>query len=419
MNTTAIAKSGTYQLIPILLKGSYADNWLEARYEFEHTESQYSEEAEVCTCGHNPIHNLNWITNNVTKKVFLIGSCCIKQFLPGLSNDKLFEQMKLGRLTPLVAQDFLLKKYVTEFDKPIFEAAAKGYKKIGFKIFLDITIGTSPTGKLVALSIDLKEYIQLIIRSPVEHRLAIAASRNLVQQAVYKLYLKYEGAVVECVSKQLFDTIPKYQPDINGEQLTLDNILVEITSIMQDPQRDPVLYHKVGYDYNHTTKPAVSDILTNDDMLPFHEVTKLYNVFKERAYMAIRQLDGVLIANVKIPNGDKTALMQLGVELLTRIDNLKGVLTAKANDNYLDNKIDFWYTSAATKYIDAAIEKSDREQTKEQVIAFKIANIVKYHPNPSDAAKITSYVDNYLAQDTLLALLKTKLAETIAAYKNL
>jgi len=83
---------GEYKLKPEIIHLSVANNWSEARLEWELKNIYIEDEPMTCLCRHHPIIEICEIRNTKNKNEAIVGNCCVKKFL-GLPSDKIFSAL--------------------------------------------------------------------------------------------------------------------------------------------------------------------------------------------------------------------------------------------------------------------------------------------------------------------------------------
>ena len=85
--------SSEYQLATEITKLSDADQWDEAKLEWQLKEIYREDEPLTCLCGHFPIIEICVLSNSKNGNEALVGNICVKKFL-GLPSNKIFTAIK-------------------------------------------------------------------------------------------------------------------------------------------------------------------------------------------------------------------------------------------------------------------------------------------------------------------------------------
>ena len=107
-----------FKLFKRVIELSKADNWEEARKEWEQiaiTERQ-SDDLGACTCGHYPIKEEIQLFNIGTKKEIIVGNCCIKKFFDIKDFDKVFMALREGRVNKFMIEDCFKKGVISSWE---------------------------------------------------------------------------------------------------------------------------------------------------------------------------------------------------------------------------------------------------------------------------------------------------------------
>lgn len=88
-------KEGTnsYKLTEKIIALSNADNWEDAKLEWELNEIYEEDDPLTCLCGHHPIYEICVIRNKKNRNETNVGNVCVKKFL-GLPSDRIFTAIK-------------------------------------------------------------------------------------------------------------------------------------------------------------------------------------------------------------------------------------------------------------------------------------------------------------------------------------
>ena len=104
-----------YKLFKRVIELSVADNWAEARKEWEQikiTERQ-SDDLGACTCGHYPIKEEIQLFNRLNRNEIIVGNCCIKRFFDIKDFDKVFVALREGRVNKFMIGDCFKKGIIS------------------------------------------------------------------------------------------------------------------------------------------------------------------------------------------------------------------------------------------------------------------------------------------------------------------
>lgn len=88
------AEKPPWKLTHEIIERSVADNWHDARgeWELEGIERADSDKPGTCLCGHFPIIKLCRLRNRENEHGVTVGSCCVTRFI-GIDTDKLFRSL--------------------------------------------------------------------------------------------------------------------------------------------------------------------------------------------------------------------------------------------------------------------------------------------------------------------------------------
>jgi hypothetical protein len=82
-----------YKLIREIIERSEADNWDEAKPEWELAEVYDQREPDECLCGHFPINEICILRNRKNGRLAKVGNVCVKKFL-GLPSDRILKGLR-------------------------------------------------------------------------------------------------------------------------------------------------------------------------------------------------------------------------------------------------------------------------------------------------------------------------------------
>jgi hypothetical protein len=82
-----------FQLFKEIIDRSVADNWEEAKREWELEEIYHEDEPLTCLCGHTPIIEICVLRNRRNGNDAIVGNVCVNKFL-GIESDLIFQGLR-------------------------------------------------------------------------------------------------------------------------------------------------------------------------------------------------------------------------------------------------------------------------------------------------------------------------------------
>ena len=82
-----------YKLTEEIIRLSKANNWDEAKLEWELEDVYWQSESEECLCGHSPINEICILRNTKNDDQVTVGNYCVKKFLD-LPSGKIFDAIR-------------------------------------------------------------------------------------------------------------------------------------------------------------------------------------------------------------------------------------------------------------------------------------------------------------------------------------
>lgn len=82
-----------FKLTSGIIALSSADNWDEAKLEWELKDVYHEEVPDECMCGHFPINEICVLQSKVNGHETIVGNVCVKKFM-GLRSDKIFDAIR-------------------------------------------------------------------------------------------------------------------------------------------------------------------------------------------------------------------------------------------------------------------------------------------------------------------------------------
>ena len=77
-----------------IIKLSVSKFWDSAKLEWTFDQAYYSEDLQICLCGHYPIRNICVLINAKNQKETEVGNCCVNKFLSIDEGNKIFTAIK-------------------------------------------------------------------------------------------------------------------------------------------------------------------------------------------------------------------------------------------------------------------------------------------------------------------------------------
>jgi hypothetical protein len=111
-----------FQLFKEIIARSIADNWEEAKREWELVEIYREDEPLTCLCGHTPIIEICVLRNRLNSGTAIVGNVCVNKFL-GIESELIFDGLRrisknpdkgLNAAATLYAFE---KKWINEWEK--------------------------------------------------------------------------------------------------------------------------------------------------------------------------------------------------------------------------------------------------------------------------------------------------------------
>ena len=87
-----------YKLFQRIIELSYSPIWEEAKEEWRTKQIYMSDEPMECICGKFPIKEVIILENFITKKMAVIGNCCINKFFGIKDYNKMFGAIRKNKL---------------------------------------------------------------------------------------------------------------------------------------------------------------------------------------------------------------------------------------------------------------------------------------------------------------------------------
>jgi hypothetical protein len=72
---------------------SESKDWEEAKTEWELESIYFSEDSEICLCGHTPIIECCVLRNTINENTAVVGNVCVNKFI-GIETDPIFDAVK-------------------------------------------------------------------------------------------------------------------------------------------------------------------------------------------------------------------------------------------------------------------------------------------------------------------------------------
>lgn len=82
-----------FQLFREIIARSVADNWEEAKREWDLVEIYREDEPLTCLCGHTPIIEICVLRNRLNAGTAIVGNVCVNKFL-GIESELIFEGLR-------------------------------------------------------------------------------------------------------------------------------------------------------------------------------------------------------------------------------------------------------------------------------------------------------------------------------------
>jgi len=121
-----------FVLFQKIIELSESKQWELARKEWILEGIGISKEECSCLCGHSPIKELCYLTNNLNNNRTIVGNCCVKKFFEEKNQDKIFNALKNNKLNKSLIELSFTKKIIqqNEFD---FLLSVWRKRKLSFK----------------------------------------------------------------------------------------------------------------------------------------------------------------------------------------------------------------------------------------------------------------------------------------------
>jgi hypothetical protein len=86
-------RGNRFQLFDAIIARSVADNWEEAKREWDLVEIYREDEPLTCLCGHTPIIEICILRNRLKAATAIVGNVCVNRFL-GIESEQIFEGLR-------------------------------------------------------------------------------------------------------------------------------------------------------------------------------------------------------------------------------------------------------------------------------------------------------------------------------------
>lgn len=86
-------RGNRFQLFDAIIARSAADNWEEAKREWDLVEIYREDEPLTCLCGHTPIIEICILRNQLNAGTAIVGNVCVNRFL-GIESERIFEGLR-------------------------------------------------------------------------------------------------------------------------------------------------------------------------------------------------------------------------------------------------------------------------------------------------------------------------------------
>ena len=86
-------RGNRFQLFDAIVARSVADNWEEAKREWDLVEIYREDEPLTCLCGHTPIIEICILRNRLNASSAIVGNVCVNRFL-GIESEQIFAGLR-------------------------------------------------------------------------------------------------------------------------------------------------------------------------------------------------------------------------------------------------------------------------------------------------------------------------------------
>jgi hypothetical protein len=115
-----------WRLVGEIVGLSLADTWDEAKREWELDHVYFADTPGTCLCGKTPIREHCVLVNRANSNRAVVGSCCVKKFLPGLSSSRIFAGLRrVARSTGAALNEACIeyahsKGYINDWERTFY-----------------------------------------------------------------------------------------------------------------------------------------------------------------------------------------------------------------------------------------------------------------------------------------------------------